>query len=152
MIDASFLKINTQDTSKLHGLSLRTAFAIHVMKWNWYKRPQDGYPYILLDKKPKKNKLLNEDIAYYIGDGRYIYKNIPEYDLNYKLIDIICKNVVALKMGEYLEIEMAKVLNSHRHLDFIMCTPEQKCRAVLNVYIKQNQRIIANKHNETQIA
>ena len=135
MIDASLLTITSEDTKKLHGLMLRAAFAIHVMRWKWYKRPDDGYPYILMDEKPEKTRSLNEDIAYYIGDNRFIFKNIPEYDLNYKLMNIICKNVIILNYGDQLEIEMAKVINSHKHLDFIMCSPEHKCRAVLNTYL-----------------
>lgn len=139
MIEPSFKKLSSEDVDDLCGLTLRVAFAIHVENWKWYKRPQDKYPYILLNKAPKKNRKLNEDIAYEIGDGRFVYKNIPSYENNLRYMFQYTEEYFEEYKYNFIHY-IEKELHTQNHYRLLMASAEVRCRAILKFTLDEKEK------------
>jgi len=139
MITANLRKLEPEDVDDLYGLSLCMAFGIHVHGWKWYKRDKDGMKYVLVDTAPFKNRKLNKEFFRYMGDNRYVAKNLPKFDKRLKGMCNLAKNLEPEQQRIYtrwLEDEV----KSESHFDLAHATSEQRCRAYLKMTLDEKRK------------
>jgi hypothetical protein len=133
MLDSSFMHITEAEVRDLANVSLNIAYALHVEKWAWYEKPNEGYPLILLDEAPIKP--LNEDIGIYLGDDRYVYSGLPKFNEDLYRTMEMGRFIIASGFGREYMVYLEEEVNSSNHARLSHAGADKRCRAILRFFL-----------------
>lgn len=134
MLTPDLTKITTADVDELRGIMLNIAYAIYVKEWKWVNSDNRRIRKILVDEDVPEEKVLNLAAFRYIGDGLYIYKNLPKYDTNcaYLINEAVSFDQRKRNLFVYY---LKETVRTEKRFALTNATSLQRARAIVKVFV-----------------